>query len=70
MIRFLGNRDGILGSEIVVEMKRIQEMNERITKRRDNYGSEPRSWIGRSNCVIVDVRHTSCNTYYSFFTMP
>ena len=47
MIRFLGKRDGKLGSDIVVEMKRIQEMNERITKRRDNYGSEPRSWIGR-----------------------
>lgn len=47
MIRFLGKRDGKLGSDIVVEMKRIQEMNEDITKRMDNEGSESRSWIGR-----------------------
>ena len=47
MIRFLGKRDGKLGSDIVVEMKRIQEMNERTTKGRDNEGSDSRSWIGR-----------------------
>ena len=44
---FLGLRDGNGRSEIVVEMKRLIENNEKTTKRRDNYGSEPRSWIGR-----------------------
>ena len=47
MIRFLGKRDDKLGSDIVVEMKRIQEMNEKITKGMDNEGSDSRSWIGR-----------------------
>ena len=70
MIRFLGNRDGILGSEIVVEMKRIQEMNERITKRKDNYGSEPRSWIERWKCTSAIIHYTLCNTHYSLITMP
>ena len=40
MIRFLGKRDGKLGSDIVVEMKRIQEMNENITKIKDNQESD------------------------------
>ena len=43
MIRFLGKRDDKLGSDIVFEMKRIQEMNEDITKGMDNEGSESRS---------------------------
>ena len=69
MIRFLGKRDGKLGSDIVVEMKRIQEMNEDITKRMDNEGSESRSWIGSWKCATAIIHYTLCNTHYSFFTM-
>ena len=70
MIRFLGKRDGKLGSDIVVEMKRIQEMNEDITKRMDNEGSESRSWIERWKCAIAIIHYTLCNTHYSLITMP
>ena len=70
MIRFLGKRDDKLGSDIVVEMKRIQEMNERITKRRDNEGSDSRSWIGSWKCATAIIHYTLCNTHYSLITMP
>ena len=70
MIRFLGKRDDKLGSVIVVEMKRIQEMNEKITKGMDNEGSDSRSWIGKWKCTDNNNHHTFCNTHYSFITMP
>ena len=45
-------------------------MNEDITKRRDNEGSDSRSWIESWKCATAIIHYTLCNTYYSFFTMP
>ena len=70
MNRFLGWRDDNERSEIVVEMKRFIEIDERTTKGRDNEGSDSRSWIGRWNCTHNNNHHTLCNTYYSLITMP
>ena len=44
-------------------------MNERITKRRDNEGSDSRSWIERWKCASAIIHYTLCNTHYSLITM-
>ena len=57
-------------SDIIVEMKRIQEMNENITKRMDNQESDPRSWIERWKGTADNIYYCFCNIHYLFFTMP